>query len=213
MEIKTLSLGPIGTNCYIVSKNNQCLIFDPGAEPDVVEQYVTENKLQPVAILLTHAHFDHIGAVDAHRKRYEIDVYLHEAERDWLEKPELNRSVLFFGEAGAIRTEKPDKLIHIGQWKLGPFTFETVHTPGHSPGSVSFIFHEEQIVISGDTLFNQGIGRTDLPEGDFQTLMLSIFNELYTLDDDFVVYPGHGPATTIGTEKFQNPFTIQVSRE
>lgn len=212
MEIKTLSLGPIGTNCYIVSKQSQCLIFDPGAEPDVVEQYVTEKNLQPVAILLTHAHFDHIGAVDVLRKRYEIDVYLHEAERDWLEKPELNRSVLFFGEAGAIRTAKPDKLIHIGQWEIGPFTFETVHTPGHSPGSVSFIFHEEQIVISGDTLFNQGIGRTDLPEGDFKTLMLSIFNELYTLADDFVVYPGHGPSTTIGSEKFQNPFTVQVNR-
>lgn len=213
MEIKTLSLGPIGTNCYVVSKNNKCLIFDPGAEAEKVEQYVTEKELQPLAILLTHAHFDHIGAVDALRKRYEIDVYLHEAERDWLEKPELNRSILFFGEAGAVRTAKPDKLIQIGQCELGPFKFETAHTPGHSPGSVSFIFHEEQVVISGDTLFNQGIGRTDLPEGDFKTLMLSIFNELYILPDDFAVYPGHGPATTIGSEKFQNPFTIQISQK
>lgn len=212
MEIKTLSLGPIGTNCYIVSKQGKCLIFDPGAEPEVVVQYVSEKNLQPLAIFLTHAHFDHIGAVDALRKRYEIDVYLHEAERDWLEKAELNRSIIFFGEAGAVRTAAPDHLIHIGDWELGPFIFKTAHTPGHSPGSVSFIFYNEKTVISGDTLFNQGIGRTDLPEGDFKTLMLSIFNELYTLPDDFTVYPGHGPVTTIGNEKFQNPFTIQVGR-
>lgn len=212
MKVETLSLGPIGTNCYIVRKGDECLIFDPGAQAERIEQYVTENKLKPQAILLTHAHFDHIGAVDAIRKKYEIDVYLHAAESDWLEKPELNRSVLFFGEAGAVRTAKPDHLIEVGRWDIGSFTFEVVHTPGHSPGSVSYIFHDDKFVISGDTLFNQGIGRTDLPEGDFQTLMLSIFNELYTLADDYVVYPGHGPSTTIGSEKFQNPFTVQVSR-
>jgi len=212
MKVKTLSLGPIGTNCYIVSKQDQCLIFDPGAQPEVIIQYVSENNLNPLAILLTHAHFDHIGAVDAIRKEYDIGVYLHEAEHDWLEKPELNRSVLFFGEAGAVRTAKPDKLINIGPYEIGSFTFEAVHTPGHSPGSVSFIFHDESVVISGDTLFNQGIGRTDLPEGSFTLLMQSIFNQLYTLADHFVVYPGHGPSTTIGSEKYSNPFTIQVNQ-
>lgn len=212
MEIKTLSLGPIGTNCYIVSKNDECLIFDPGAEPEKIEKYITEQKLTPQAIMLTHAHFDHIGAVDAIRKRYNIDVYLHKEEQDWLEQAELNRSILFFGEAAAVRTAKPDHLIDIGKHTIASFTFEVVHTPGHSPGSVSYIFHDNQFVISGDTLFNQGIGRTDLPEGDFTTLMTSIFKELYTLPEDFTVYPGHGPLTTIGSEKFQNPFTIQVSR-
>lgn len=212
MEIKTLPLGPIGTNCYIVSKNDECLIFDPGAEPEKIEEYLTEQKLTPKAIMLTHAHFDHIGAVDTIRKRYNIDVYLHKEEHDWLEKAELNRSILFFGEAAAVRTAKPDHLIDIGKHTIGSFIFEVVHTPGHSPGSVSYIFHDNQFVISGDTLFNQGIGRTDLPEGDFKTLMMSIFKELYTLPEDFTVYPGHGPLTTIGAEKFQNPFTIQVSR-
>lgn len=213
MKVETLSLGPIGTNCYIVSKNKECLIFDPGAQPEVIEKYIADNELEPKAILLTHAHFDHIGAVDAIRKQYGIEVYLHAAESDWLEKPELNRSVLFFGEAGAVRTAKPDHLIDVGTWDIGSFSFEVVHTPGHSPGSVSYIFHDEKVVISGDTLFNQGIGRTDLPEGNFQQLMISIFNELYTLAEEFVVYPGHGPSTTIGSEKYSNPFTIQVSRE
>lgn len=212
MKVETLSLGPIGTNCYIVSKNEECIIFDPGAQPEKIEQYITENNLTPTAILLTHAHFDHIGAVDELRNKYQIDVYLHEEESDWLEKPELNRSVLFFGEAGAVQTKKPDHLIDVGTWEIGSFSFEVVHTPGHSPGSVSYIFHDNEFVISGDTLFHQGIGRTDLPEGDFQQLMVSIFNELYTLDESFIVYPGHGPSTTVGYEKHSNPFTIQVNR-
>lgn len=208
MNVKILSLGPIGTNCYIVSKENECLLFDPGAQPELVEEYLTVNNLTPVAILLTHAHFDHIGAVDVLRKKYNIDVYLHEAESDWLEDPFLNRSALFFGEADAIKTAKPDKHITVGKWQLGKFNFEVAHTPGHSPGSVSYIFHDEKFVICGDTLFKQGIGRTDFPEGNFQQLMNSIFTKLYTLDDDFVVYPGHGPQTKIGIEKVENPFTI-----
>src|SRR5699024_1469602 len=124
MEIKTLSLGPIGTNCYIVSKNGECLIFDPGAEPEKIESYIKEENLTPKAIMLTHAHFDHIGAVDSIRNKYDIDVYLHEAEQSWLENPELNRSVVFFGEAGAVRTSKPDYLIQIGEQSIASFSFE-----------------------------------------------------------------------------------------
>lgn len=209
MQVKILPLGPIGTNCYIVSKANECLIFDPGAEAEKVVDYLSANDLKPLAIMLTHAHFDHIGAVDALRKQYDIEVYLHEAEEDWLEDPSLNRSLLFFGEAGAIRTASPDQLIEIGKHQLGSFKFEVVHTPGHSPGSVSYIFHEAKLVINGDTLFQLSIGRTDLPEGDFETLMESIFTKLYTLDDSFDVYPGHGPSTSIGYEKSMNPFTNQ----
>jgi len=213
MNIHTLSLGPIGTNCYIVHNGEKGLIFDPGAQPDVIEAYLTENNIEPLAILLTHAHFDHIGAVESIRNMYQIDVYLHEEEQDWLEDPSLNRSSIFFGEAAAVRTGKPDVLITPGKWEIGPFTFEVVHTPGHSPGSVSYIFHDAQFVVCGDTLFNQGIGRTDLPEGNFQQLMTSIFTHLYTLDESFTVYPGHGPSTTVGSEKYSNPFTIQVQRD
>lgn len=208
MEIKVLSLGPIGTNCYIVSKNNECLLFDPGAQPEIVVEYLTEHNLKPIAILLTHAHFDHIGAVDELRKKYNVDVYLHEVEKDWLENPHLNRSALFYGEINAIKTDKPDHFISTGDWEFGSFQFEVVHTPGHSPGSVSYIFHDEKFVICGDTLFKQGIGRTDFPDGSHQQLLESIFTQLYILDDEFVVYPGHGPHTTIGLEKFENPFTI-----
>lgn len=212
MKIKTLSLGPLGTNGYIVSSGEECLIFDPGAEPKRIESFLKENSLKPLAILLTHAHFDHIGAVDYLRKAYSIDVYLHEEETDLLTDAEKNRSKVYFGEEGAVQSTKQDHFLTAGSMTVGPFHFEAVHTPGHSPGSISFIFHEEKFVISGDVLFQQGIGRTDIPGGNLEQLMKSIFTKLYTLDDEFVVYPGHGPKTTIGFEKRANPFTLQFGR-
>lgn len=212
MNIETLSLGPLGTNCYIISKNEKCLIVDPGGDAVVVKDYLKEHNLEPEAILLTHAHFDHIGAVDDLRKTYQLDVYLHENEKDWLEKPELNRSSFYFGEASAIVTDPPEHLFEQGIMTLGPFTFEVAHTPGHSPGSVSFIFKEEKFVVSGDVLFQQGIGRTDLPGGNIEQLAASIVDVLYQLPDDFEVFPGHGPSTVIGDEKEMNPFTLQFYR-
>jgi len=209
MQIETFSLGPLGTNCYIVSKDDKALIFDPGGDASVVEQYVQKNKLTPLAILLTHAHYDHIGAVDRLRKLYTIDVYLHEEEVDWLENPELNRSSFGMDE---IITEAPDKILSPGSFTLGPFEFDVVHTPGHSPGSVSFIFNHAEFTISGDVLFNRGIGRTDLPEGSIDQLVHSISTKLYTLPDTYTVYPGHGPHTIIGEEKRNNPFTLQFYR-
>lgn len=209
MHIQTLSLGPLGTNCYIITKGKACLIVDPGGNPDVIENYVTKHELAPQAILLTHAHFDHIGAVDALRKKYALDVYLHDQEKEWLKNPHLNRSSLFLGENGAIITEHPEHLLGEGELQIGEFTMHILHTPGHSPGSVTFVFPNEQFIVSGDVLFQQGIGRTDLPEGSIEQLAKSIMTKLYTLPDEFVVYPGHGPKTRIGEEKQTNPFTLQ----
>lgn len=211
MDVKSFSLGPIGTNCYIVYKDGQCLIFDPGWDADVVSSFIEENKLNPQALLLTHAHFDHIGAVDDLRKKYNLDVYLHEAEKDWLENAELNRSQFALGGDG-ITTAAPDHLLEEGPIQIGNFSFEVVHTPGHSPGSVTFIFKDASFIISGDVLFYHGIGRTDLPGGDIQQLANSIANHLYALPDSFTVYPGHGTKTTIGEEKRSNPFTLQFYR-
>jgi|SRR5690625_1734165 len=207
-----MSLGPLGTNCYIIQTGTDCLIVDPSGDADVIEKYIQENELHPLAILLTHAHFDHIIALDSIRKTYNIDVYLHENEKDWLENPSLNRSALYFGEKEAIITKRPEKLVSIGDLRIGPFSCEVVHTPGHSPGSVSYIFNEFKSVVSGDVLFKQGIGRTDLPEGSIDELASSIVSKLYTLPDEFVVYPGHGASTTIGEEKSSNPFTLQFYR-
>lgn len=209
MKIKPLSLGPLGTNCYILSKNNRCLIVDPGGDATIIEQYIVANNLTPEAILLTHAHFDHIGAVDDIRNMYQIDVYLHEDEQDWLENPNLNRSALFLGEEGGYTTTAPDRLLQPGTLHIGEFSMQVVHTPGHSPGSVTFIFPDDACIVSGDVLFQRGIGRTDLPGGSMEQLAESIVTQLYILDDEYAVFPGHGPQTTIGEEKELNPFTLQ----
>lgn len=206
MNITGLSLGPLGTNCYIVSTDNKALIVDPGGDAAKVDAYLTEHNLTPLAILLTHAHFDHIGAVHDVRHKYDIDVYLHTNESEWLENPELNRSILM-GDEFVVSTDKPDQILTPGELTIGPFNFEVIHTPGHSPGSVSFIFHDDQYIVSGDVLFHQGIGRTDLPGGSLDVLANSIINKLYKLPDEFAVYPGHGIQTTIGSEKTNNPFT------
>lgn len=202
MNISSLSLGPLGTNCYIVSKNNEAIIFDPGGEANKVITFLKNNDLTPIAILLTHTHFDHIGAVDQLRTYYNIDVYTHQNESHWLEEPELNRSFRFIGQE--IRTPKPEHILKPGYLSLATFNFEVIHTPGHSPGSVSFVFHNYQFVISGDVLFLQGVGRTDLPGGDSKELQHSIRNKLYLLPDSFTIYPGHGTKTNIGYEKKNN---------
>lgn len=199
-----MSLGPLGANCYLIYNGEDALVIDPGGEAEVIVQEIQSKKLRPLAILLTHAHFDHIGAVDEIRNKYDIKVYVHENEADWLSESRLNRSELFTGES--IVTSPPDAFLEIGNMKIGSFEFEIIHTPGHSPGSVSIAFHHTKKVLSGDALFYQGIGRTDLPGGDAQQLEKSIKENLYTLDDTYAVYPGHGPSTTIGAEKRNNPF-------
>lgn len=204
MNIKRFSLGPLGTNCYILYKGTEALIVDPGGEADKVISFLQEENLTPLSILLTHAHFDHIGAVEDLRTYYEIDVYLHENEKDWLANPELNRSLFFTGEA--FRGKDPDHYLKPGVFQIGTFHFNIIHTPGHSPGSVSFIFEDEQLIISGDVLFQHGIGRTDLPGGSFSQLEDSLRQELYKLPDDYTVFPGHGEETSIGVEKRTNPF-------
>src|SRR5699024_3666593 len=204
LHIKGMSLGPLGANSYILQKENDVLVVDPGGDAETIIETIEQDGVTPLAILLTHAHFDHIGALDTIRKHYNIDVYLHEQEKDWLEESKLNRSKLFTGED--IVTSPQEHVLSEGTFNIGPFLFEVYHTPGHSPGSVSYVFHEEEKVVSGDVLFYQGVGRTDLPGGDVGDLSDSIKQKLYTLDDTFTVFPGHGPKTTIGSEKRNNPF-------
>ncbi|MEC5422258.1 MBL fold metallo-hydrolase [Virgibacillus sp. C22-A2] len=204
MNVKSMSLGPLGTNCHIVYDDQHAIIVDPGGEAATIIDYIQKEGLTTAAILLTHAHFDHIGAVEDLRYHYNVDVYIHEAEASWLENPHLNRSALFTGES--IITKKAEQLLLPGNMTIGEIQFEVIHTPGHSPGSVSFIFNDASFVISGDVLFFQGIGRTDLPGGNGKQLEESIKDKLYKLGDNFIVYPGHGPNTTIGNEKSNNPF-------
>lgn len=202
-----MPLGAIQTNCYILSENDgSCLIVDPGDEAKKVIEWVNSRKLKPAAILLTHAHFDHIGAVDKVRETYNIPVYLHEKEKKWLGDPSLNGSQ-FFPVGELIRVKDADVLIQKEEeMQLGSFKFSILETPGHSPGSISFYFEKEGFVFSGDALFQRSIGRTDLPGGNESQLLKSIHDKLLSLPEDTWVLSGHGPETTIAEEMDGNPY-------
>ncbi|MHC0035924.1 MBL fold metallo-hydrolase [Pseudoneobacillus sp. C159] len=202
-----LPLGPLQTNCYIISeRDNSCLVIDPGEEGPKLHSWLKEKKLSPVAILLTHAHFDHIGAVDYIRNQYHIPVYIHSKESKWLGDPHLNGSARFM-MIDPIKVNHADVLIEKEQsLEIGLFSLQIFETPGHSPGSVSYYFEKERLVISGDALFQGSIGRTDLPGGNHKQLMESIHKKLLTLPEDTLVLSGHGPETIIEDEMDANPF-------
>ncbi|MDQ0269432.1 MBL fold metallo-hydrolase [Cytobacillus purgationiresistens] len=207
MKYAQIPLGPLQTNCYVLTKENgTCLIIDPGGDGEKLIQAIKENQLKPIALILTHAHFDHIGAVDEVREEFAIPVYIHEKEAAWLLDPILNGSQSFqMGQM--IRVKPADKIIvNEEQMQIGEFKFQVFETPGHSPGSLSFYFKEEGMVVAGDALFNGSIGRTDLRGGNHEQLLKSIHEKLLTLPEETVVLPGHGPETTIGHEMDGNPF-------
>ncbi|WP_416827228.1 MBL fold metallo-hydrolase [Ectobacillus polymachus] len=207
MKWVQVPLGPIQTNAYVVSNDqNECIIFDPGAEGDKLLTYLHDNDLKPQAILLTHAHFDHIGAVDVVREAYNIPVYVHKNEENWLVNPALNRSMHFVMSEDIILKSAEYIIEKEGPLTVGSFSCYVYETPGHTPGSISYYFSEAGLVCSGDALFQMSIGRTDLPEGSMIQLLSSIEEKLFTLPDETKVLCGHGPITTIGTEKENNPF-------
>ncbi|MEW9049641.1 MAG: MBL fold metallo-hydrolase [Neobacillus sp.] len=207
MKWSQIPLGALQTNCYIIEKEDKtCLIFDPGSEGKKLIKWLEKRELKPVAILLTHAHFDHIGAVDTIRDYYQIPVYVHEEEEGWLTDPALNGSKYFMMQE-QIKVRKADHIIKKeGVLKVGDYEFSIFETPGHSPGSISFYFENAGFVVSGDALFKSSIGRTDLPGGNHKQLIKSIHEKLLFLPEETQVLSGHGPITTVGEEMDQNPF-------
>ena len=183
MIVKTYPLGSLQTNCYLAidEKTNKAAIIDPGAQASYLIKEIENLGIEIDVILLTHCHFDHNGAVAELKEKYNVDVYLNKAEEEIYKYLEEGQEI-----------------------KVGDLTFKVTFTPGHSKGGTCFIVADS--VFTGDTLFNGSIGRTDFLGGSYNELIESIENKLMILDKDTVVYPGHGPKSTIIYERMRNPF-------
>lgn len=204
MTIKQLSVGALQTNCMIIEDGNIAVVIDPGAEPDKIMNYVSTNKLKLSAILLTHGHADHIGAVGFLREydNQQVPVYCHRLDAQMLINPEKNLASLM---GIALNVGKPDfDISEITELAIGELTFTIHHVPGHTPGHVAYYCKGN--LFAGDTLFRGGIGRWDLPEGNGKLLIQGIKEKLLVLPPETIVWPGHGPETTIGYEKETNPY-------
>lgn len=212
MQIHRFTVGPFEENTYLLIKGDQALIIDPGFFEDSEYQQV-KSKLEVEqaalqAVVLTHAHVDHVLGLQNVLNDYDLPVYLNDNDR-YLWDNFSGQAAMFGLKAGGFSFD-PEPLEIQPDWRLGDFTFDVRYTPGHSPDHVSLYNKNDGIVIAGDALFKEGIGRTDLYKGDINRLKKSIEEQLYSLPDETVVYPGHGPETTIGHEKKSNPFVKKV---
>ena len=200
-DIKMITGGMCETNSYIISdENGVCVIVDPEGRADVYTRYIESNALKPEAILLTHAHFDHIGAMEPLRKEYSVKVYAGEREKAVLNDPRINLTSMI----GQGRSFEADVYLSDGEeFTIGSMTFKTVYTPGHTCGSVVYLI--DGVMIAGDTLFMGSCGRTDFPTGDWGKMNESL-QMLKNLKGDYRVLSGHGPETTLERERRPNMF-------
>ena len=211
MRINHYVVGLVQTNCYVVinADTNECFIIDPGASGKQLAEKIKQDNLTPVAILLTHGHFDHVGGAEELAEEFNIKIYAHEKEESTLKYPDKNVSWM----VGAEASYKADVFLkgeeHI---TFAGFEIKVLHTPGHTEGGCCYYVAEERVVFTGDTLFAQSVGRTDFPGGSMSQIVRSIqekllpLNEAGNLETDVTVYPGHNDPTTIETERMENPY-------
>ena len=208
MILKTLLVGPLETNCYILGdeKSKEAVVIDPGGDFEEIEKQLKKLKLKVKYIVLTHGHFDHTGALAQLKKATGAEVLIHAEDASMLSP--TGQAQPFFMESGKDPCAADGTLKEGDKIQFGENSLEVLHTPGHTPGGISLLI--DKMIFVGDTLFCGSIGRTDLPGGSFQELIDSIKMKLLTKGDDYLIYPGHGPTTTIGEERKNNPFLTGV---
>ncbi len=212
MKIQSFTFNPFSENTYVLyDDSGECAIVDPGCYGPVEEQeladFITSENLKPMRLINTHCHIDHVMGVPFVSSQYGLALEMHEGELPVLRF--TDQSAMMFGTPVAPMPE-PDRFIREGDIiSFGNTKLEVFFTPGHSPASICFYERKHKQLISGDVLFKGSIGRTDLPGGNYETLMNSIFNKLLVLDDEVKVFPGHMEETTIGEERRSNPFILE----
>ncbi len=206
MKVMHILLPVCAMNCYLAinEETNESIIIDPGSSPDRIKAGVEKSGTTPVAILLTHGHFDHAGAAEEIANTYGIKIYAHENERQTLEDSSINLSADMIFRPASYHADV--YLTDQQEVELAGLSFKCIFTPGHTPGGCCYYFAEEGILFTGDSLFCQSIGRTDFPGGSTSKLVNSIKDKLMTLPEDTICYPGHEDPTTIGFEKIHNLF-------
>ena len=209
MKILAATVGEFQENTYLVidEATRRAVLVDPGAEPDRVVKWIRASGATLDAIWLTHAHLDHVGAVAGVTREWAVPVHMHPADRPTLARGP--QAAAMYGVAFEAPSAPDRELAEGDSVSVGDLTFSVMHVPGHAPGHV--VFHGNGIVLGGDLLFAGSIGRTDLAGGDPRAMEESLAR-ICELDDDLVVYPGHGPATTIGQERSSNPFLLGATR-
>mgnify|MGYP000350349985 CR=1 FL=1 len=205
LAIRMMVLGPVQTNCYFLINEDtkEVLIVDPADRAQKIIEWINSEGLKPVAILLTHGHFDHIMGIDTLRREWSVPVYASALEQKVLTDANVNLSVAY----GAGYVFADAKFLEDGaSLALAGYQIRMISTPGHTAGGCCYYIEEEEVLFSGDTLFAGSVGRTDFPTGRMSTLVRSVKERLLSLPEDTQVYPGHMEATTIGFEKENNPF-------